>query len=95
MKGFRENYDEPAQDGRCGLENFRVELDRCVRGVATRGTTCAFLGVARVRRRVGAEEEFRVAAGGGVDDGAAVFFALEDRQAIEVCPDTASKQGIA
>jgi hypothetical protein len=37
-----------------------------------------------VRRRVGAEEELRAAAGGGVEQGFLVGIALEDRQAVEV-----------
>ena len=48
-----------------------------------------------MRRAVGAEEEFRVARGGGFDQRLAVLLALEHRQAIVVRTNAAEEQRVA
>ncbi len=69
------------------FERFGIQLDGGVRGVAAGAAAGGFLGVLGVRRRIGAEEELRAAAGGGVEQGFLMGIALEDRQAVEVRPD--------
>ena len=46
------------------FERFGIQFDRGVGGVDAGAAAGGFLGVLRVRRAVGAEKEFRVAAGG-------------------------------
>ena len=53
----------------------------------------AYLGSLRVRRAVGAEEEARVAAGGGGRHGAPVLLPLQDGQAERVRPQTTLRSG--
>ncbi len=53
------------------------------------------LGIDRVRRRVGAEEEFGIARRRRGDQRLPVALALEDRQAIEVRPDAPGEQRVA
>ncbi|MNM20265.1 hypothetical protein D3C81_306010 [compost metagenome] len=77
------------------LERFGVHLDGCVGGVATRASAGGFLGVTGVWRRVGAEEEFRIATGSRVQQCHLVGVALEDRQAIEVRTNTANQHVVA
>jgi hypothetical protein len=45
------------------FECLGVELERCVRGIAAGAAASALLGIPGMRRRVGAQEEFGVAAG--------------------------------
>ena len=54
-----------------------------------------FLGVLRVRRAVGAEEEARVVAGRRFEQRLAVVLALEHRQAVMMRPDAAFEHRIA
>ena len=77
------------------FEGFRVELDRRVRGIDAGAAAVGLLRVTRMRRAVGAEEEFRAAAGGSRHQRSAVLLALEDRQAVMVRPDPAHEQRIA
>ncbi len=77
------------------FECFSVQLDGREGCVAAGATACGFLGVLRVRRRVGAQEKLAVAAGGGVQQGDLMGIALEDRQAIEVRTNTANQHVIA
>ena len=48
-------------------ERFGVELDAGVRGVDPGAAASRFLGVARMRSRIRAEEELRIAAGRGLE----------------------------
>src|SRR5882757_4504040 len=56
-------------------------------------TRCLFC-MPGVRRTVRPEEEARVTAGNGIEEGAAVRFRLEHRQTVVVWPDAACKQGV-
>ena len=58
------------------VERFGVQLDRRVRGVDARAAAGGFLGVPRMGRAVGAEEELRIAAHRGRDERLAMRFAL-------------------
>ena len=54
-----------------------------------------FLGPAGMGRRIGAQEEFRVAGGGGSPQGDAVQLPLGHRQAVHVGPQAPLEQGVA
>src|SRR5258708_19432633 len=69
------------------IEGFGVEVDSRMRRVDARATTVRFLGVAGVRRTVCAEEKFRTARGGRLDQRQPVFFAFQDRKAVIVGSD--------
>src|SRR5256886_12659288 len=66
------------------LEGLRVQLDAGVRGEDAGAAARGFLGVARVRRAVGAEKQPRAAARHGAEQRRAVSFRLERRQAVVV-----------
>src|SRR5690606_4813741 len=66
-----------------------------VGGVAAGAAAGGFLGVTGVGRRVGAQEELRIAAGGGIQQGFLVGVALEDRQAVEVRANAAHQHVVA
>ena len=53
------------------------------------------LVVPLVRRAVGAEEEARIAAGGGAEQRLPIALALQDRQAVVVRPDAAGENRVA
>ena len=77
------------------LEGLGIELDRRQRGVAAGAGRGVLLQVRRVRRAVGAEEELRAARGGRGHQRAAVFLALEHRQAVVVRAQAAGEDGVA
>ena len=77
------------------VEGFGVQLDRGVRAVHAGAAASRFLGVAWVRRAVGAEEEARIAAGRRLHQGGAVGLAFQDRQAIVVRVEAAGEQRVA
>ena len=77
------------------LESFGVQFQRGVGGVAAGAAAGSFFGHLRVRRRIGAEEEFRAAGNGRGDQRLAVRLALEDRQAVPVRTDAAQENGVA
>jgi hypothetical protein len=66
------------------LEGRGVELERGVRGEDAGAAAGGFLGGARVRRAVGAEEEPRVRRGRRGEQRLAVALALQERQEIQV-----------
>src|SRR2546430_1684930 len=77
------------------LEALRVELDRCVRGIYARVSARRLLVGTGMRRAVGAEEEFGVAARRGAHQRLAVLLALQDRQAVIMRPQTAREHRAA
>src|SRR6185503_20961521 len=77
------------------LEGRGVELDRRVRRVDPRAAARRFLLLARMWRAVGAEEEFRVAGGRGLDQRLAVLLALQHRQAVVMRTDAAHEERVA
>src|SRR5690606_15580479 len=81
---------------RAGLfERLCIQLDRRMRGEAAGTTAGRFLVVTRMRRAVGAEEELVALARRRGDQGFAMLFALEHRQAVVMRPDAALENGIA
>ena len=76
------------EHGRIGFERERRVEDA---GAAAR----RFLGFDRVRRAVGAEEEFGRAGRRRLADREPVLLALGDRQAVSVGPKPAGEQGVA
>src|SRR5690606_30295914 len=77
------------------LERFGIQLNGGVRGVAAGTAAGGFLGMLGVGRRVGAQEELRITAGGGVQQRVLMHVALEDRQAIKVRADAADQHMVA
>src|SRR5690606_17932570 len=77
------------------LESGGVQLHGMQRGIASRAAAGMLLQSARMRRAVGAQEEARAAAGGGLDQRLPVHFALENGQTIPMRPHPARKNGIA
>ena len=77
------------------LEGFRVEFHGGMRRVDAGAAAGGFLAGARVRGAVGPQEKFRVAAGRGAQQGMAVAFPLQHRQAIMMGADTARQHVIA
>ena len=71
------------------LEHFGVQLDAGVGAEYSGAAAGAFLGVARVRGAVGAEEKTRIAARHDRQQRLAIGFALEHRQAVVVRTDPA------
>ena len=61
------------------LEGFGVQLDGGMGGVAAGTAASGFLGMLGMGRRVGTQEELRVAAGGSVQQGFLMQVALEHR----------------
>ena len=78
-----------------GAEYFGIELDAGVCGIDTGTAAGGFLGVARMRCAVGAEEKLGIAAHRRLDQRLAIFLTLEYRQAVVMGPDAARKQRIA
>src|SRR5689334_6871905 len=66
------------------FERSGVELDRGVGGIDAGAAARGLFRALRVRRAVGAEKEFRIARGRGLDQRLAVLLALEHRQAVVV-----------
>src|SRR6266705_206240 len=77
------------------LEGLRIELDRRVRRIDARVAAQRLLVGAGMRRAVGAEEEFRIAAGRRAHERLAMLFALQHRQAVIVRPDAAREHRTA
>ena len=77
------------------LERFGVQLDGGVRGEDAGAAAGCLLGVPRVRRAVGAEEETRIVARRGFDQRTSIVFALQHRQAVVVRTDAALEDRIA
>ena len=77
------------------LEGLRVQLDAGVRGEDAGAAARGFLGVARVRRAVGAEKQPRAAARHGAEQRRTVGLGLEHRQAVVVRTQAAGEQCIA
>ncbi len=77
------------------LESRAVQLQRIGRREATGAAAGRFLGVARMRRGVGAEKETVVSARGDIEQSLAVGLALEHGQAVVVGPHAAFEHGIA
>ena len=73
----------------CGVDAIGIELDRGVGRVNAGATASGLLGVARMRRAVGAEKELGVTADRGVDQRLTVLLALEHRHAEVMGPHAA------
>lgn len=73
-------------------ESLSVERERDRSRVAARAAASRFFRISRVRCRVGTEEEFRIAGGGGPKQRLAMFFALEDWETVVVRSDTSCKE---
>ena len=77
------------------LEHLRIDFERGGRREDAGAAAIALLVVHRVRRGVGAEEEFRIARNRGAAQRLAVRLALGDRQAIHMRPEAAGEERVA
>ena len=88
-----ETFEPVERAGR--IEGGRVQRQRVRRAVAAGAGAGVLLEGARMWRAVGAEEEPRVAAGGGGDERLAMRLPLEHRQAVPVRAQAAGEDGVA
>ena len=78
------------------FENLGVDFDGVGGAEHTGAAAGVFFGAARVRRGIGAEKEFvGLRTGNGIDQGAAVAFALDNRQAVKMRAHAADQQVVA
>src|SRR5690554_4212258 len=77
------------------LKDVCVQADGAVGRVATGAAAGGFLFVPGVGRRIGTQEEARIAAGNRLAQGQLMLVAFQDRQAIQVGTDTAHQHVVA